>query len=38
MTSDNDYGNGFYTTEYKDRASWAVLNGDRNTLLLTGIF
>ena len=27
--ADNDYGNGFYTTEYKDRAkSWAVLNGD----------
>ena len=27
--TDNDYGNGFYTTEYKDRAkSWAVLNGD----------
>ena len=26
---DNDYGNGFYTTEYEDRAkSWAVLNGD----------
>lgn len=26
--SDNDYGNGFYTTEYEDRArSWAVLNG-----------
>ena len=26
--TDNDYGNGFYTTEYKDRAkSWAVLNG-----------
>ena len=25
---DNDYGNGFYTTEYEDRAkSWAVLNG-----------
>lgn len=24
----NDYGNGFYTTEYEDRArSWAVLNG-----------
>ena len=27
--ADNDYGNGFYTTEYEDRAgSWAVLNGD----------
>ena len=27
--SDNDYGNGFYTTEYEDRArSWAVLNGN----------
>ena len=26
---DNDYGNGFYTTEYKDKAeSWAALNGD----------
>lgn len=26
---DNDYGNGFYTTEYEDRArSWAVLNGE----------
>ena len=26
--SDNDYGNGFYTTEYEDRArSWAALNG-----------
>lgn len=26
--SDNDYGNGFYTTEYEDRArSWATLNG-----------
>ncbi|MCI8582481.1 MAG: DUF3990 domain-containing protein [Dorea sp.] len=26
--ADNDYGNGFYTTEYEDRArSWAVLNG-----------
>ena len=26
---DNDYGNGFYTTEYEDRAqSWAVLNGN----------
>lgn len=25
---DNDYGNGFYTTEYEDRAkSWAILNG-----------
>lgn len=25
---DNDYGNGFYTTEYEDRArSWAALNG-----------
>ena len=25
---DNDYGNGFYTTEYEDRArSWAGLNG-----------
>ncbi len=25
---DNDYGNGFYTTEYEDRArSWATLNG-----------
>lgn len=27
--TDNDYGNGFYTTEYEDRArSWAALNGD----------
>lgn len=27
--ADNDYGNGFYTTEYEDRArSWAVLNGN----------
>lgn len=26
---DNDYGNGFYTTEYEERAaSWAVLNGN----------
>ena len=26
---DNDYGNGFYTTEYEERARrWAVLNGD----------
>lgn len=26
---DNDYGNGFYITEYEDRArSWAALNGD----------
>lgn len=26
--SDNDYGNGLYTTEYEERArSWAVLNG-----------
>ena len=26
---DDDYGNGFYTTEYEERArSWAVLNGD----------
>lgn len=26
--TDNDYGNGFYTTEYEDRArSWAALNG-----------
>lgn len=26
---DNDYGNGFYTTEYEDRArSWAGLNGN----------
>lgn len=26
---DNDYGNGFYTTEYEERAkSWAALNGD----------
>ena len=32
--TDNDYGNGFYTTEYKDRAkSWAVLNGDPEELL-----
>lgn len=27
--TDNDYGNGFYTTEYEDRArSWAALNGN----------
>ena len=27
-TPDNDYGNGFYTTEFEDRArSWATLNG-----------
>lgn len=27
--ADNDYGNGFYTTEYEDRArSWATLNGN----------
>lgn len=26
---DNDYGNGFYTTEYEDRTkSWAALNGN----------
>ena len=26
--NDNDYGNGFYTTEYEDRAkNWATLNG-----------
>lgn len=26
---DNDYGKGFYTTEYEDRArSWATLNGN----------
>lgn len=26
---DNDYGNGFYTTEYEERAkSWALLNGN----------
>ena len=29
--ADNDYGNGFYTTEYEDRArSWAALNGNPN--------
>lgn len=28
---DNDYGNGFYLTEYEDRArSWANLNGNQN--------
>lgn len=27
--TDNDYGNGFYTTEYEERArSWATLNGN----------
>lgn len=27
--ADHDYGNGFYTTEYEDRArSWAALNGN----------
>lgn len=27
--ADNDYGNGFYTTEYEERAkSWAALNGN----------
>ncbi len=27
--ADNDYGNGFYTTEFEDRArSWAALNGN----------
>lgn len=27
--SDNDYGNGFYTTEFEERArSWAALNGN----------
>ena len=27
--TDNDYGNGFYTTEYEERArSWAALNGN----------
>lgn len=43
--SDNDYGNGFYTTEYEDRArSWAALNGSQEqsivnayTLDLTGL-
>lgn len=29
---DNDYGNGFYTTEYEERAqSWAALNGSPET-------
>lgn len=29
--ADNDYGNGFYTTEFEDRArSWAALNGNPN--------
>ena len=28
--ADNDYGNGFYTTEFEDRArSWAALNGNQ---------
>ena len=28
---DNDYGNGFYTTEYENRAgSWSALNGNPN--------
>lgn len=27
--ADNDYGNGFNTTEYEDKAkSWAALNGN----------
>lgn len=33
--SDNDYGNGFYTTEYEDRAkSWATLNGTPETSIV----
>lgn len=32
---DNDYGNGFYTTEYEDRAkSWATLNGIPETSIV----
>lgn len=32
--NDNDYGNGFYTTEYEDRArSWAALNGRENAIV-----
>ena len=33
--ADNDYGNGFYTTEYEDRArSWAVLNGNQENSIV----
>ncbi|WP_182440714.1 MULTISPECIES: DUF3990 domain-containing protein [Clostridia] len=32
---DNDYGNGFYTTEYEERAkSWAALNGNANKAIV----
>lgn len=32
---DNDYGNGFYTTEYEDRArSWAALNGNPSSSIV----
>lgn len=32
--TDNDYGNGFYITEYEERArSWATLNGNRKTIV-----
>lgn len=30
-SEDNDYGSGFYTTEFRDKAEdWALLNGDKN--------
>lgn len=33
--ADNDYGNGFYITEYEDRArSWAVLNGNQENSIV----
>ena len=32
---DNDYGNGFYTTEYEERAkSWAALNGNPSSSIV----
>lgn len=32
---DNDYGNGFYTTEYEERAaSWAALNGNPDSSIV----
>lgn len=33
--ADNDYGNGFYTTEYEERArSWAALNGNPDSSIV----
>lgn len=37
--ADNDYGNGFYTTEFEDRArSWAVLNGDAEKSIVNAYY